>query len=106
MGSLLARAASTSPTRNSTRPICALRTAITPGYCNHETDALIDRQSTEADPEKRRSFVWDIDRRLAQDASRPVLLYSRFATCVQPQLKGLTNSRFNGCRMEDVWLER
>jgi peptide/nickel transport system substrate-binding protein len=27
------------------------------GYCNHETDALIDRQSTEADPEKRLSLV-------------------------------------------------
>jgi peptide/nickel transport system substrate-binding protein len=46
---------------------------------------------------------------LAEDTSRPVLLYSRFATCMQPRLKGLTtmtNSRFNGWRMEDLWLDR
>jgi len=78
------------------------------GYCDTETDGLIDRQSTEANPEKRRQLVWEVERRLAQDASRPVLLYSRFATCMQPRLKGLTtmtNSRFNGWRMEDVWLD-
>ena len=49
-----------------------------------------------------------IERRLAEDASRPVLLYLRFATCTQPRLKGLTtmtNGRFNGWRMEDVWLD-
>ncbi len=79
------------------------------GYCNEETDRLIDRQSMEPDAEKRRKVVWEVERRLAEDASRPVLLYSRFATCMQPQLKGLmtmTNSRFNGWRMEDVWLDR
>jgi peptide/nickel transport system substrate-binding protein len=79
------------------------------GYCNDEADRLIDRQSMEANPEKRRNLVWEVERRLAEDASRPVLLYSRFATCMQPRLKGLTtmtNSRFNGWRMEDVWLDQ
>ena len=78
------------------------------GYCDAETDRLIDRQSMEANPDKRRQLVWEVERRLAADASRPVLLYSRFATCMQPRLKGLTtmsNSRFNGWRMEDVWLD-
>ncbi len=78
------------------------------GYCDAGTDRLIDRQSMEADPEKRRKLVWEVERRLAEDASRPVLLYSRFATCMQPRLKNLTtmtNSRFNGWRMEDVWLD-
>ena len=60
------------------------------GYCDRDTDRLIDAQSMEADPDKRRRLVWDIERRLAEDASRPVLLYSRFATCM----------------MEDVWLEK
>jgi peptide/nickel transport system substrate-binding protein len=74
-----------------------------------ETDRLIDAQSMEADPEKRRQLVWQIERRLADDASRPVLLYSHFASCKQPRLKDLvtmTNSRFNGWRMEDVWLDQ
>jgi peptide/nickel transport system substrate-binding protein len=53
------------------------------GYCNDE----IDRQSTGAAPERRRKLVWEVERRLAEDASRPVLLYSRFATCMQPQLR-------------------
>ena len=79
------------------------------GYCSKEVDELVDRQSIEASIEKRRKLVWDIERKLAEDASRPVLLYSRFATCMQPYLKGLvtmTNSRFNGWRMEDVWLDK
>ena len=79
------------------------------GYCEPETDKLIDAQSMEANAEKRRKLVWEIERKLAEDASRPVLLYSRFATCMQPQLKGIvtmTNSRFNGWRMEDVWLDK
>jgi peptide/nickel transport system substrate-binding protein len=79
------------------------------GYCDAETDRLIDQQSAEPDPGRRKKLVWEVERRLAEDASRPVLLYSRFATCMQPRLKGLTtmtNSRFNGWRMEDVWLEQ
>jgi peptide/nickel transport system substrate-binding protein len=79
------------------------------GYCDPETDKMIDAQSMAANAEKRRALVWAIERRLAEDASRPVLLYSRFATCRQPYLKGLTtmtNSRFNGWRMEDVWLDK
>jgi peptide/nickel transport system substrate-binding protein len=79
------------------------------GYCDQETDKLIDAQSMEANAEKRRKLAWEIERRLAEDASRPVLLYSRFATCRQPYLKGLvtmTNSRFNGWRMEDIWLDK
>ena len=79
------------------------------GYCDADTDRLVDRQSMEAAPDKRRKLVWEVERRLAEDSSRPVLLYSRFATCMQPRLKGLTtmtNSRFNGWRMEDVWLEQ
>jgi peptide/nickel transport system substrate-binding protein len=78
------------------------------GYCGEETDRLIDQQSMEANAEKRRQLVWEVERKLAEDASRPVLLYARFATCMQPQLRGLvtmTNSRFNGWRLEDVWLD-
>jgi peptide/nickel transport system substrate-binding protein len=79
------------------------------GYCNPETDKLIDQQSAEANPEKRRKLVWAVERRLAEDASRPVLLYSRFPSCRQPYVKGqvtMTNSRFNGWRMADVWLDK
>ena len=61
------------------RELCLRRRAQLTGYCDPETDKLIDAQSMEANPEKRRKLVWQIERRLAEDASRPVLLYSRFA---------------------------
>ena len=63
----------------------------------------------ERDQEKRRRLVWEIDRKLQEDGARPILYHNRFATCRYPQLKGLTimtNSLFNGWRMEDVWLDK
>jgi peptide/nickel transport system substrate-binding protein len=79
------------------------------GFCDKQVDALIDRQSSEADPDKRRQLVWEIERILARDASRPIIFYTRVATCWHPRVKGLTivaNSVFNGWRFEDVWLDR
>jgi peptide/nickel transport system substrate-binding protein len=79
------------------------------GYCSAEVDQLIDRQSMEADPEKRKQLVWEIERKLAEDGARPIIFYDRRATCWQPQVKGLTimvNSLFSGWRMEDVWLDK
>ena len=78
-------------------------------YCNAEVDKLIDRQSSEADPEKRKQLVWQIERRLAEEGARPIIFYPRGGTCWQPQVKGLTimvNSIYNGFRLEDVWLDR
>jgi peptide/nickel transport system substrate-binding protein len=79
------------------------------GFCDKEVDALIDRQSAEPDAEKRRQLVWEIERRLARDASRPIIFYTRVATCWRPRVKGLNlvvNSVFNSWRFEDVWLDR
>ena len=36
------------------------------GYCNPEVDKLVDQQSMEADPGKRKQLVWEIERRLAR----------------------------------------
>ena len=79
------------------------------GYCNPQIDKLFDQQSMERDQEKRRGLVYEIDKKLQEDGARPILFHNQFATCRQPQLKGLTimvNSLFNGWRMEDVWLEK
>jgi peptide/nickel transport system substrate-binding protein len=78
-------------------------------YCNKELDALIDKQSQEANLEKRKQLVWDIERKLAEDVARPIILYGRAATCWQPPLKGFVlnhNSIFNNWRFDDVWLAR
>ena len=79
------------------------------GFCDKEVDAPIERQSAEPNAEKRRQLVWEIERRLARDASRPIIFYTRVATCWRPRVKGLNlvvNSVFNSWRFEDVWLDR
>jgi peptide/nickel transport system substrate-binding protein len=79
------------------------------GYCNVELEKLFIEQSSLIDQEKRRRLVWEIDKSLQEDEARPIIYHTRLATCLQPQLKGLTimvNSQYNGWRMEDVWLDR
>src|SRR5882672_10564022 len=78
------------------------------GYCSPEVDQLIDQQSSEANQEKRKQLVWEVERKLAEDGARPIIFYDRRATCWQPRVKGFTvmvNSISNGARMEDVWLD-
>jgi peptide/nickel transport system substrate-binding protein len=79
------------------------------GYCNPEMDKLFDRQSAEADQEKRKQVVWEIERKLAEDVARPVLYHNRSGTCWHPYVKDyvpMINSIYNGNRMEDVWLDK
>jgi peptide/nickel transport system substrate-binding protein len=79
------------------------------GYCNPEVDRLIEQQSIEADPGRRKQLAWAIERKLAEDGARPTIFYSRGGTCWQPYVKGLTimvNSIHNGNRMEDVWMDK
>ena len=79
------------------------------GYCNRELEVRFVEQSEMADQEKRKRLVWDIDKQLQEDGARPIIYHTRLATCMQPQLKGLTimvNSQYNGWRLEDVWLDR
>jgi peptide/nickel transport system substrate-binding protein len=71
------------------------------GYCNVELEKLFVEQSTMADREKRRRLVWEIDKRLQEDGARPIIYHPRLATCMQPQVMGLTvmvNSQYNGWR--------
>ncbi|HYZ39200.1 MAG TPA: ABC transporter substrate-binding protein [Stellaceae bacterium] len=79
------------------------------GYCNSDLQKLFDLQSIETDREKRRKLVWEIDKKLQEDAARPIIYHIRAGTCWHPQVKGLTlmvNSIYNGWRFEDVWLDR
>jgi peptide/nickel transport system substrate-binding protein len=79
------------------------------GYCNTTVDELIERQSREADPDRRKAVLWEIERKLAADDARPIIFYPKGGTCRQPYVEGLTlmvNSVFNGWRMEDVWLDK
>src|SRR5215471_16173644 len=79
------------------------------GYCDPEIDKLIEQQSIEANQERRKHIVWDIERRLVEDNAKPLLYFGRGGICWDPKVKGLTitvNSIYNGWRMEDVWLDK
>ena len=78
-------------------------------YCDKEFDKMVDQQSMEADPGKRKKLAWDADYKLQQDLARPIIYHLRAATCWQPEVQGLTmmtNSQYNGWRFEDVWLDK
>jgi peptide/nickel transport system substrate-binding protein len=78
------------------------------GYCNRELEAMFERQSIEADQEKRKKLVWEIDKRLQEDGARPMIYHNRAASCWYPWVKGVTimvNSIYNGWRNENLWLE-
>ncbi|MGD9805617.1 MAG: ABC transporter substrate-binding protein [Hyphomicrobiaceae bacterium] len=86
---------------------CGSRTYM--DYCDKEVDALIVKQSSEKDQEKRKTIAWEIDKILTRNAVRPMLYYLRGGTCWRPEVKGLNiqvNSIYNNWRMEDVWLDR
>jgi peptide/nickel transport system substrate-binding protein len=79
------------------------------GYCNPEVDRMSEQQSREKDSEQRRKQSWEIERKLAEDAGRPMIFYASSASCWQPTVKGLTpmvNTIFSSYRFEDIWLDR
>ena len=79
------------------------------GYCSPELDSLIERQSIEANAETRKPLLWAIERKLAEDAARPIIFYAPGGVCWQPYVKGVTimvTSIFNGNRREDIWLDK
>ena len=79
------------------------------GYCNKELEELFVKQSMMDDVEERKKLVWEIDRKLQEDAARPIIFNNKAAQCWQPHVKNftmMTNSLYNGWRFEDVWLDR
>src|SRR5271165_988091 len=97
------------PARHPCAAFACSGAGVDTGYCNAELEKLFIEQSSLTDQEKRRRLVWEIDKKLQEDEARPIIFHARLATCLQPQLKGLTimgNSQYNGWRMEDVWLDR
>jgi peptide/nickel transport system substrate-binding protein len=79
------------------------------GYCNPDLDKKFVEQSSMTDQAARKKLVWDLDKKLQEDGARPIIFHELRATCMQPQVKGLTimvNSIYNGWKMEDVWLDK
>ncbi len=77
-------------------------------YCDQDVTRLMDRQSQEGDPAKRRALVGQIQRRLEEDAPRPVLAWRLDYFAHWSHVKNLVphHSVYNWSRMQDVWLDR
>jgi peptide/nickel transport system substrate-binding protein len=79
------------------------------GYCNKDLERDFEAQSMETDFQKRRAMVWAIERKIADDAVRPIIYHDVGAACWHPYVKNVTvmvNSIYNGWRWEDVWLDK
>ena len=78
------------------------------GYCNPEVDKLIDQQSAEANREKRKQLVGQIERKLAEEQARRIIFYPRNGTCTQPYVKGLVTwqQHLQRLPLKDVWLDK
>lgn len=79
------------------------------GYCNPELEKLFEKQSMIEDVAARKKIVWEVDKQLQEDGARPIIMQNMGATCWQPYVKDfttMTNSVYNGWRMEDVWLDK
>ena len=78
------------------------------GHCNPEIDELVDQQSTEANQEKRRRLVSEIERKPTEDGARPIIFYMRWQllAALREGIDDQVNSITNGWRMEDIWLDK
>jgi peptide/nickel transport system substrate-binding protein len=76
------------------------------GYCNEDVMRLIDQQSQEVDPAKRRALVVQIQQRLEDDAARPVMGWRIDHFAQWPYVKNLVPHQvlYNWGRMQDVWI--
>jgi peptide/nickel transport system substrate-binding protein len=75
------------------------------GYCNEQVQKMIDAQSQELDPKKRLALIAQIQRKLEEDAGRPVLGWRLDFFTVWPHVKNMVphNSIFNFGRFQEVW---
>lgn len=77
-------------------------------YCSEEVMRMIDQQSQELDAKKRLQLVHAIQKKLEQDAARPMLDWRLDYFAVWPHVKNLIphQSIYNYGRMQEVWLDK
>jgi peptide/nickel transport system substrate-binding protein len=100
---------------------CALSPALSPrptytpsvwlhygDYCNEEVGRLVDQQSQETDVQKRLALVWQIQKKLEEDAARPTMGWRTDRFAHHPYVKNLIPNQvtYNCCRLQEVWLDK
>jgi peptide/nickel transport system substrate-binding protein len=78
------------------------------GYCDEETEKLIELQSQELDVKKRLALVHRIQKKLEDDAARPMLSWRFDDYAHWGHVKNLLprHSVYSYGRMQEVWLDR
>ena len=69
---------------------------------------MIEAQSQEIDLKKRLGMVWAIQKKLEEDAARPVLDWRMDYFAMWPHVKNLIphQSMYNFGRLQEVWLDK
>jgi peptide/nickel transport system substrate-binding protein len=77
-------------------------------YCDELVTKLIDQQSQELDPQKRLTMVWQIQKKLEEDAARPTMGWrvDRFAHWAYVKNLVPHNVVYNCCRLQETWLDK
>jgi peptide/nickel transport system substrate-binding protein len=77
-------------------------------YCNEQVMKMIEQQSQEIDAKKRLALVQAIQKKLEEDAARPVLSWRLDYFTVWPHVKNLIphQSIYNFGRMQEVWSDK
>jgi peptide/nickel transport system substrate-binding protein len=77
-------------------------------YCSEQVMKMFDEQSQEVDPKKRAVLVNAIQKKLEEDAARPILNWRIDYFTHWPHVKGLIpqNSVYNYGRMQEVWRDK
>lgn len=74
-------------------------------YCDEQVMKMVDQQSQELDPKKRLAQVWAVQKKLEEDAARPILAWRLDYFAHWPHVKNLVphQSIYNFGRMQEVW---
>jgi len=77
-------------------------------YCDEHVTKMIDQQSQELDPKRRLGIVVAIQKKLEEDAARPVLDHRIDYFTVWPHVKNLIphHNIYNFARLQDVWSDK
>jgi peptide/nickel transport system substrate-binding protein len=77
-------------------------------YCDEPVMKMIDQQSQELDSKKRQAMVIAIQKKLEEDAARPLLDHRIDYFTVWPHVKNLIphHNIFNFARMQEVWSDK
>jgi peptide/nickel transport system substrate-binding protein len=77
-------------------------------YCDEQMMKLFDQQSQELDQKKRMQTVAQIQKKLEEDAARPIMGWSLDYFATWPYVKNLVahHNIYNYGRLQDVWLDK